>query len=203
MSLAKVEAEVALWRGRIGERIESLRHRRQTAEYQLVLIRQGQLDTATLDRMLVLIADIKAVDSDIAGMLRLDQAYQDKLAEAIAHASVSTASRPQRGRTRHAPVVPRRDATRKARVQPHADENPLFVRFHDLPSCVDHPAPLPVPVTVCDAASPVQSEAHHIADDIDRRAAATLRWSPWERRRHVTRRYEGFDKKSGLIGGQA
>jgi len=55
---------------------------------------------------------------------------------------------------------------------------------------IDAPPELPLPVHEAPAAT---GDVHLLKDDIDRRAVGVLAWAPWaRRRRHASRRYEGF-----------
>lgn len=93
------------------------------------------------------------------------------------------------------------DEQRKASARIYVERKPRAPEHRGLsadeavcrcPTCsnpyVDEPT-LPVPVTI---EPPIESDSHLLRDDVERRARAIERWSPWERRRRSSRRYEGF-----------
>lgn len=54
------------------------------------------------------------------------------------------------------------------------------------------PADTHLPVNVVSMSSVKAGVSPALCDEINRRSSAMLRWAPWARRRHYSRRYEGF-----------
>lgn len=192
--LKQIKAEVKKWRAEISAQLDQVRYRQMVAVDTLSQLR-GYTPNHN-DRRVVLIADIKQFDVQIASLSKLDAIYAAKLESAQTALQAEKETRVSRKPKAKTAREPHRNELNADKLDDFWARNNRqgFVRFAKMGSAVVHPSPLPLPVV--EATDTMNTpRSHYISEEIDRRAAATLRWAPWNRRRlSSNRRYEGFSE---------